>query len=213
VRPEEELRSACRLRSARAAAERYDAWAGTYDKGFARAMGYVAPRRIAEVFAARAGAEDAPVLDVGAGTGLVAEALPGREIDGIDISEGMLARAGEKGLYGRRIVADLTQPLALGDAGYGGIVSAGTFSHGHVGAEALPELLRVARPGALFALGTIPAVFDEARIGSALALMVAGGAITPVGFVEIAIYEGAEHPHMHDRGLVMVFRKRGSEAP
>lgn len=185
----------------------YDDWAGTYDESFARAWGYVAPRRIAEIFLAEGGAGAQPVLDIGAGTGLVAEALPGLEIDGIDISPEMLARAGGKGLYRRRIEADLTATLDMADGSYGGFVSSGTFTHGHVGAECLPELLRVARAGALFCCGTRPAVYDAMGFGSALARAVARGQIAPVTFHEIGIYEGADHDHAADTGLVMVFRK------
>lgn len=185
----------------------YDDWAGTYDDSFARAWGYVAPARIAEIFLTEGGAAAEPVLDIGAGTGLLAEALPGLQIDGIDISAEMLARAGAKGLYHARIEADLTAPLDLPDAAYGGFVSCGTFTNGHVGAECLSELLRTARPGALFCCGTRPAVYDAMGFGSALALAQARGQITPVRFHEIGIYEDAEHDHAADTGLVMVFRK------
>ena len=128
-----------------------DAWSATCDAGFAEGWGHVAPARIAGLFAARAGAAGTPVLDIGAGTGLVAEALPGHVVDGIDISEGMLARAAAKGLDRKRIVANLLEPLPLEDESYGGFVSCGTSTHFHVGPACLPELLRVARPGAMFA--------------------------------------------------------------
>jgi len=87
------------------------------------------------------------------------------------------------------------------------VISAGTFTHGHVGPEALPELLRIVAEGALFVCGTKPDVFDEMRFGSALAGLQAAGRITPVQFFDIPIYEGADHPHAGDRGLVMAFRK------
>ena len=43
--------------------------------------------------------------------------------------------------------------------------------------------------------------------GSALALAAAHGQILPPHFHEIDIYEGADHDHAADTGLVMVFRK------
>ncbi len=183
----------------------YDAWATTYDASFREGWGYVAPKRIAEILLELAEG-DTPVLDIGAGTGAVAEHLEGLETDAIDISAEMLAVAEKKGLYRRLLVADLTEPLDLPDDAYGAIVSCGTFTHGHVGPECLPELLRVTRRGALFVCGTIPKVFDGAGFGSALAMLVAAGRIEPVQFRDIAIYEGAEHTHAGDRGLVMVFR-------
>ncbi len=186
----------------------YDAWAATYDTSFTKGWGYVAPRKTAEIFLQQGG-EDTPVLDVGAGTGAVAEHLGGLEVDALDISREMLSVAEGKGLYRGLIRADLTQPLDMGDARYGAVISCGTFTHGHVGPECLPELLRVTRPGALFVCGVIPKVLDGAGFGSALAALVARDRITPVHFREIAIYEEADHPHAEDIGLVMLFRTRG----
>ena len=97
--------------------------------------------------------------------------------------------------------------LRAQDAGIAEIsVIDGVFTHGHVGPEVFPELLRVARPGALFVCGVIPPVFDGAGFGSRLALFTAHGMITPVSFHDIPIYENADHDHAQDRGLVMVFR-------
>ncbi|MHA7888341.1 class I SAM-dependent DNA methyltransferase [Roseicyclus sp.] len=202
-----DLDRAYRIESPADARRVYDDWAATYDDSFAHDWGYVAPRRIADIFLAEGGPAGGPVLDIGAGTGLMAEALPGLMIDGIDISPEMLARAAAKGLYRTRIEADLTAALPLADAAYGGFVSCGTFTHGHVGADCLPELLRVAAPGALFCCGTRPAVYDAMGFGSALALATARGQITPPRFFEIDIYEGASHDHAADTGLVMLFRK------
>lgn len=184
----------------------YGQWAKTYDTSFGDGWGYIAPREIARVFLAEAGS-NAPILDIGAGTGLVAEHLDGGIVDGIDITPEMLEIAGTKGIYRTLIEGDLLQPLDLPDGAYGGVISSGTFTHGHVGPACLPELFRITRPGALFVCGTIPSVFDAAGFGSALALHVAAGRISPVSFVDIPIYEGADHPHAEDRGLVMVFRR------
>ena len=189
------------------AANLYGKWAASYDQSFAEAWSYVAPRIIADTFRSFAKTPDQPILDIGAGTGLVAGGLSGLTVDGIDISAPMLEVAASKGLYRNRIVADLTKPLDLESESYGGFVSSGTLTHGHVGPVCLRELLRIAKPDALFCLGTIPAVFDKAGFGSALALLVAADAITPVTFKTIAIYEDADHDHAEDKGLVAIFRK------
>ena len=185
----------------------YGNWAETYDDHFGAGWGYVAPREIAAIFRSEMSDGHMPVLDAGAGTGLLAENLPGVEIDAIDITPEMLARAEAKGLYRNRFLGDLTGPIALPDQHYGGVISCGTFTHGHVGPESLPELLRVAKPGALFCCGTIAAVLDGVGFGSALARLVAHGKISPVRYREIEIYEGVMHPHADDRGLVMVFNR------
>ena len=131
----------------------YAKWAKTYDSTFAEAMDFLMPGHVARLFRENGG--KGPVLDAGAGTGLVAAALQDTmplEIDALDLSPEMLAVAGSKGLYRNTIVGDLTKPLDLQDGIYNSVVCCGTFTHGHVGPEALDELLRVAAPNGLFVL-------------------------------------------------------------
>lgn len=188
------------------ARQMYGNWAATYDESFGKGWGYIAPREIAEILKAEIN-QSAEILDIGAGTGLVAEHLTGLTVDALDITPEMLDIAREKGLYRNLLVDDLTRTLGVPDAAYDAIISCGTFTHGHVGPVCFPELLRIARPGAVFACGTIGPVLDGAGFGSELARMVAQGKITPVIWRDIPIYEGKDHPHANDRGLVMVFRK------
>ena len=105
----------------------YRDWAETYDSEFAGPRGYVYPQRIAALYADLSNDSDTPILDVGAGTGLVAEALRHHtscEIDAIDISPEMLAVSQTKGLYRDLIQADLSHPLNFEDNLYGAVVSA-----------------------------------------------------------------------------------------
>jgi SAM-dependent methyltransferase len=184
----------------------YGDWAETYDDSFGAAWGYIAPREIAAILRSEI-APTAEILDIGAGTGLVAENLRGLTVDALDITPEMLRIAEPKGLYRRLMLGDLTATLDIPDGSYDAIVSCGTFTHGHVGPECFPELLRITRPGAVFACGTIGPVLDGARFGSELARLVALGRITPIAWRDIPIYEGVDHPHKDDRGLVMVFRR------
>jgi ubiquinone/menaquinone biosynthesis C-methylase UbiE len=148
------------------------------------------------------------VLDIGAGTGLVAAALGDLEIDALDLSRDMLEVAGAKGLYHNLIAADLTGTLPIDDASYGALVCAGTFTHGHVGPVCLPELMRVARPGALVVLSINAEFFDTAGFGSAFARLVADGKIEPLRFHHIRLYaENADHDHAEDTGLLAIFRR------
>lgn len=204
--PDYQLDDAYDINGPDEARELYGNWAASYDESFGAGWGYIAPREIAAIFRG-AGGEAEPVLDIGAGTGLVAEHLRGMTVDALDITPEMLEVARAKGIYRDLIAADLLKTLPLPDGRYGGVISCGTFTHGHVGPACLPELLRVTRPGALFVCGCIPSVFDEMGFGSTLALLNATGAIGDLGFRDIPIYEAADHPHAADRGLVMVFRK------
>jgi hypothetical protein len=56
-------------------------------------------------------------------------------------------------LYRHLLEADLTTSVDIADRIYAGVVSAGTFTHGHLGPAALSGLIRFGRPGAIFAIG------------------------------------------------------------
>src|SRR5690606_21110268 len=62
VSESEHLKRAYSLRTPGDSVALYRDWAESYDETFARAHGYVAPREVARVFRAVAGAEDRPVL-------------------------------------------------------------------------------------------------------------------------------------------------------
>lgn len=187
----------------------YRDWADSYDTAFAGAMDYVYPAAVAERFAELAGATDSPVLDIGAGTGLVGAELGARgiaRIDALDISGEMLAVAMGKGCYRDRIVADLTAALAIDGSTYGGLVSAGTFTHGHVGPVAFDELLRVARPGALFVIGINAAVYESAGFRQKFAELAPG--LRDFRIEEARIYgESADPAHRGDTAQLAIFRK------
>lgn len=186
----------------------YADWAATYDSDFAEAKGYRLPIRVAEAFVAAGGA--GPVLDLGAGTGLCGAALRmlGVEpIEATDLSEAMLAVAASKGLYMRLFPGDMTAGLPVPDGAYRGVTCSGTFTHGHVGPEALEEVLRVLAPGGLAAL-SVNAAHWEAR-GFAAEFTRHGARIEDLACAETAIYApGAEGAHAGDTAFVVTFRRK-----
>lgn len=190
----------------------YADWAQTYDAGFATTMAYRLPAEVAAAFL-RANPIAGDVLDVGAGTGLVAVALRGLgysgAIDGVDLSPQMLTRAAEKRIYRDLVEADITQPLPLKPR-YAGIVSSGTFTHGHVGPEALRPLLAVAKPGALIVLSVNQAVWDAN--GFAAAFKALEAEISGLSLDAVQIYGEAakthDPQHAADRALLVSFRTR-----
>jgi ubiquinone/menaquinone biosynthesis C-methylase UbiE len=95
------------------------------------------------------------ILDVGAGTGAVAEALLQKAkfcIEATDISEEMLKVADSKNIYQRSFVSDLTKEIPVTNSSYDGVVSSGTFTHGHVGPSSISELVRITKPGGLITI-------------------------------------------------------------
>ena len=140
----------------------YNEWAQTYDKEFALNSNYLSPKKISSFFKKHSKNTDTPILDVGAGTGLVGEylnSLGSKNIIGIDISSEMLDQAKLKRCYSSLIEADITKKIPINNDTIGAIISAGTFTHGHVGADALDELLRITKPGGLFVLSINSKVF------------------------------------------------------
>lgn len=186
----------------------YEKWATTYDVSFGDAQGYQSPREVALAFVSRGGA--GPVLDVGAGTGLVAEFLAKSgvgPIDAVDLSAPMLDVARSKGTYRHLIVADVTQPIFDNPEPYQGIVSAGTFTHGHVGPEGLPPLLDIATPGALFALTVNGEHFEKLRFQAAIDDL--ADQIADVSLRDFRIYDDrADEDHRDDLARLLTFRKR-----
>lgn len=186
----------------------YQSLAPRYDQDFALALDFRVPAYVARAYAALAGG---PVLDVGAGTGLLAAelvALDVAPVDGIDISPQMIAVARSKGLYGALYEADVTARLPIKDGTYAGCVSSGTFTFGHVGPEAFDELLRVTRSGGAFAVSVHAGVYGAAGFAARFAALEAAGAITGFATQDIAFYgPQSQGPHAQDRGFVVTFRK------
>ncbi len=132
----------------------YDDWADHYDADMAR-TGYRHPSVALALLARHLPRGAAPLLDAGVGTGMIGDWLgitgyP--HVEGLDISEGMLAVAARKGTYAALHRLALGGPLPFADGQFAGIVSTGVFTTGHVGAEALDELIRILAPGGIFVL-------------------------------------------------------------
>jgi len=171
----------------------YARWARSYEEDFVAANGYVLHVHVAGTVARHLTDLDAPILDVGCGTGIGGPALRERgfsTIDGLDLSAAMLAVAGRKltrdgaPVYRSLIEADLTRETELSRA-YGGIVSAGTFTHGHLGPPSLRLLWRLAAPGCIGAIGINSSHYANEGFADALA---ADDRIEIIEIVEVEIY-------------------------
>ncbi len=186
----------------------YAEWAGDYDEGFAAREDYQLHVHTARAFVSAGG--QGPVLDVGAGTGLCGAVLAGLgvgPIDATDISAEMLDRAMRKDIYRDAIEADLNKGIPVPRESYSGVVSSGTFTHGHLGPEALPALLRVARHGAQFALSINAQHYEKLGFAEALHKM-AQGQIQNLTLTEVPIYgDLAVGPNKDDTALIALFER------
>ncbi len=158
----------------------YERWAQGYDTQLERGLRYIAPRILAETLARYQSGVDEAILDVGCGTGLTGcclRELGFQTIDGIDFSPAMLDKAAEKRVYRKLIEADLNLRLHLNDAAYAAIISTGTFTFGHVGAEPIEELVRVLAPGGHFACTVHRGIWDDKGFARTFSALERAGAI------------------------------------
>jgi SAM-dependent methyltransferase len=140
----------------------YNRWAGSYDAQMS-AAGYRHPTICLGLLARHLPRGAAPLLDAGAGTGLIGEwlAILGYpHVEALDISTGMLAEAEKKGAYAALHCLALGRPLPFADGHFAGVVSAGVFTAGHVGAEGLDELVRICRPDGIIVLTVKDTLWD-----------------------------------------------------
>ncbi|WP_299753035.1 class I SAM-dependent methyltransferase [uncultured Boseongicola sp.] len=187
----------------------YEKWAETYDADFVQATTYRFPKLVTQSYVDAGGRS--PCLDVGCGTGALGEHFPeGAVVDGLDLSPEMLAVAHRKKLYRNLIEADLKEPLDLGDETYSGLVSSGTFTHGHVGPEALPELVRVLAPGAVAIITVRPEVWVDLGFDQTFEALQANGYVSAPEISEERVYaDSTRAPEGHDEdvGLIVTFRR------
>ena len=191
----------------------YAVWADTYESEFTVPRRYVYDRNAAELLC-QGFSGSGPVLDAGCGTGLVGEQLRRlgvTVVDGLDISPEMLAKARSKTapdgspVYRQLIEADLTGPVDIASDTYAGLVSAGTFTHGHVGPDAIAELLRVARPGARCVIGVNSSIFDTNGFKDRFDRYAADGVIDGLEVQLRQVYEGADGSEPNHMAQIAVF--------
>lgn len=192
----------------------YASWAKTYDEDFVFANAYSYPRRVAEVFIRQA--QVPRVIDVGCGTGAIGEHLveldPEIEIVGVDISPEMLSvaatkrRDNGKSLYSKLYELDLTKKPKFAGPKYESGVSAGTFTHGHLGPEALLNVIALVRPDGLLVIGINAAHFANQGFSTLFDRLVAESVVSTPLFDEVDIYDQGS-PHHGDKALIASFTR------
>ena len=97
----------------------------------------------------------------------------------------MLEVANAKKLYRGLYCHDLTTGTGQLPCDYGGVLSAGTFTHGHLGPDALQSLLAVGRTGALYCIGINKQHFQNADFESAFAKLLSARLIQDLSLIHI----------------------------
>ncbi|MEX0759588.1 MAG: class I SAM-dependent methyltransferase [Tistlia sp.] len=142
----------------------YDGWAEDYDSDMLKA-GYRHPMICIGLLARHVPVAAGGIVDAGVGTGLIGEwlkILGYRQVEGFDLSEGMLAVAARKQAYDDLRQAALGERLPYADGQFAAAVCAGVFTIAHASPEGLDELLRIVKPGGHVVLTVKDKLYEEA---------------------------------------------------
>jgi ubiquinone/menaquinone biosynthesis C-methylase UbiE len=128
----------------------YKKWAKKYEDDVINLAGYVGHLITSELLLSYLRNTQAKIFDAGCGTGLVGEILNKNSFQnliGVDFSQEMLNIAKQKNVYQSLDLVDLTKKLDYKDNLFDAVICAGTFTCGHVGPEALREMVRITKQG------------------------------------------------------------------
>lgn len=131
-------------------AEIYDQWSKDYDEGLTKDSGYVAPQWCFKLLEQYLPCQQVRLLDAGAGTGLFGQLLwqhGYRNVVAIDVSEGMLEEARNKGVYLELHQQVLGEPLDFPTDCFDAVCCVGVLAPGQGSASAFDEMIRVTKPG------------------------------------------------------------------
>ncbi len=131
--------------------ENYNGWADTYETDISGVWKPV-PIAAALMVAKYLEDKDNPILDVGAGTGLVGVALAAmgfKNIIGMDISPMMLAKAAEKAVYSSLICCSIGDEKFRDLDQANAVIATGVFAHSHAGSAELKLLEEIIKPGGI----------------------------------------------------------------
>ena len=171
-------------------ANRYDAWAQSYDDDLA-AWDYRAPEVVARTVRTRH-PEAASVLDVGCGTGLVGRTLRAHgfegRLHGLDLSQASLDLARERGGYDALEQADLQQRLPVEDDSVDAVVCVGVMTYLPDVEAIWRELARATRPGGLVVVTQREDLWHDRHCQAVVDRLQADGVWAPVDLTGPAPY-------------------------
>jgi predicted TPR repeat methyltransferase len=132
----------------------FDSYAPSFDQHLVEALDYVVPEKLYEaVLAARPGAAELDVIDLGCGTGLVGRhfrAVAGR-LTGIDVSARMIHWAQRRNVYDQLVLGDYVHYLNARQEPGDLVLAADVFIYAGDLVAVFQAVARSLRPGCLFA--------------------------------------------------------------
>jgi predicted TPR repeat methyltransferase len=131
----------------------FDQYAGHFDRHLVGVLDYRTPELLAALLRAHPATESGLALDLGCGTGLCAPMLrpQARHLVGVDLSEKMLEKARETGLYDELACADILAWLDEQDEQWDLVLAADVLVYFGELAPLFERVARALRPGGRFA--------------------------------------------------------------
>lgn len=199
------FKNAYSLKSTKETREMYDRWAKVYDRDLGNGE-YQQPIRCAEALANQVARKDISILDVGCGTGLSGLALKQigfQQIDGCDLSQGMLDKAASLNIYNQLFSCNLNEPpIDAGNKEYDALTAVGVFSFGHIMPDAIDELLRVTKKQGTIIIGLNDHYYYEGSLTDKLSTL------ERAKLISIVSQEHGEHIPGNDlKGWVITLNK------
>ena len=157
----------------------YNQWAASYDADMVN-TGYMHYAVLGGLVCRHVARKDATILDAGVGTGglgALMNLLGYNNLSGLDMSEGMLAKAAAKKCYSDLRIGVLGEKLDYVDRSFDAIVSTGTFTEGHAPASAFDELVRLLETGGVMMFTMAGMVWDEKGFKAKLEGFVSAGVL------------------------------------
>ena len=147
------LSGICDSNSTEELKNKYDSWANTYDSDVGEDWSFM-PVAIARTVSKLLSHKNAAILDAGAGTGLVGEALAKQgytNLTAVDLSEEMLNIAKEKQVYKTLHQGNLEEPSIFSNStNFDVVIAAGVFAYAHAGIEILNNLFSLLKEEGIF---------------------------------------------------------------
>jgi predicted TPR repeat methyltransferase len=150
----------------------FDEYAPRFEAHLTKALAYRGPEILCDVLATAApGRRFAEAMDLGCGTGLMAEAIRDRvgAIDGVDVSAAMVSQARRRGIYRDLAAGEMAAALDGGvPARYDLVLAADVLVYVGDCAPLFAAVARALRPGGHFAFTTQSCEGDGCIIGEDL---------------------------------------------
>nr|WP_316641599.1 methyltransferase [uncultured Roseateles sp.] len=146
--------------------ELFDGYAEGFDQALVQELDYRTPQLLAELLADDGPGEALMVLDLGCGTGLCGPWLRplAARLVGVDLSDRMLDKARQRGLYDALDAAELTAWLEACSERFDLVVAADVFVYLGDLSAVFADVRRLLRPGGRFLFSVEAAQVDEVEL-------------------------------------------------